>query len=81
VPHSFSYIWRYGAQRRGVDGRPGESWSWPSVKARLVSVQERLRGWPCGDFPFGRRPYVDSGAQLTGGRKAHNNRRGGISSS
>jgi hypothetical protein len=25
MPHSFSYVWRYGAQRRGVDGRPGES--------------------------------------------------------
>jgi hypothetical protein len=53
VSHSFSYVWRYGLQHRGVDGRPGESCSWPSVRARPVSVQERLRGWPCGDFPFG----------------------------
>jgi hypothetical protein len=46
-----------------------------------VSVQEWLRGWLCGDFPFGRRPYADSRVRLTGGCKAHNGRRGGVLSS
>jgi hypothetical protein len=78
VPHSFGYVWRYGAQRRGVDSRPGESCSWPSVRARPVSVQERLQGWPCGDFPSGCRPYADLRVRLTGGREAHNIRRGGV---
>jgi hypothetical protein len=42
-----------------------------------VSVQERLRGWRCGNFPFSRRPYADSRVQLTGGHKVHR-RRGGV---
>jgi hypothetical protein len=46
-----------------------------------ISVQERLRGWRCGSFFHGRRPYADSRVRLTGGRKAHNSRRGGVLSS
>jgi hypothetical protein len=43
-----------------------------------VSVEERFRGWRCGSFPFGRRPYADLRVQPTGGRKVHNSRRGGV---
>jgi hypothetical protein len=43
-----------------------------------VSAQEQLRGWRCRSFPFGRRPYADSRVQLTGGRKVHSSRRGGV---
>jgi hypothetical protein len=43
-----------------------------------VSVQERLRGWRCGSFPFGRRPYASSRAQLTGSRRPHISWRGGV---
>jgi hypothetical protein len=43
-----------------------------------VSVQERLRGWRCGGFPFGRRPYVGSRAQLTGSRREHSRWRGSV---
>jgi hypothetical protein len=78
MPHSFSYVWRYGVQRRRVDGRPGESCFWQSVMACLVSIQERLRRWRCGDFPLGRRSYADSRVRLTGGCKAHSSRRGGV---
>jgi hypothetical protein len=53
----------------------------PGVVASHVPAQERLRGWLCGDFPFGRRPYADSRVQLTGGRKVHSSRRGGVLSS
>jgi hypothetical protein len=41
-----------------------------------VPAQERLRGWPCGDFPFGRRSYADSRVRLTGGRRVHSSGRG-----
>jgi hypothetical protein len=53
----------------------------PSVVASPVPAQERLRGWLCGDFPFGRRPYADSRVRLTGGHKVHSSRRGGFLSS
>jgi hypothetical protein len=43
-----------------------------------VSVQKRLRGWRCGSFPFGRRPYVGSRARLTGSRRAHNSWHGDV---
>jgi hypothetical protein len=43
-----------------------------------VSVQERLRGWRCRDFSFSRRPYIGSRVRLTGGRRAHSSRRGGV---
>jgi hypothetical protein len=46
-----------------------------------VSVQERLRGWQCGSFFPGRRPYTDLTVRLTGGRKVHSSRRGGALSS
>jgi hypothetical protein len=81
VPHCSNYVQRYGAQCCRVDGLPGESCFWQSVMACFVSVQERLRGWWCGGFPFGRRPYADSRVRLTGGRKVHNSRHGGVLSS
>jgi hypothetical protein len=52
-------------------GRRGESWT----------HQKRLRGWLCGNFPFGRRPYADSRVQLTEGRKVHSSGRGDVFSS
>jgi hypothetical protein len=47
----FSYMWRYGVQRRGVGGRPGGPCSGPVVVACPVLEQGRLRGcrrsgWP-----------------------------------
>jgi hypothetical protein len=36
-----------------------------------VPAQERLRGWLCGNFPFGRHPYADSRVWLTEGREVH----------
>jgi hypothetical protein len=53
----------------------------PGVVMSHVPAQERLRGWLCGDFPFSRRPYADSRVRLTGGRKVHSIRRGGVLSS
>jgi hypothetical protein len=35
----------------------------------------------CGNFPFDRHPYADSRVRLTGGRKVHSSRRGGVLSS
>jgi hypothetical protein len=68
-----------GALGRSTYGTPLEP---PlSVVAWPVFVQERLRGWQCGSFFPGRRPYADSRVRLTGGRKAHNSRRGGVLSS
>jgi hypothetical protein len=61
-----------------VDGHPGESRLWRSVMACPVSVQERLRGWRCRSFSFSHRPYTDARVQLTGGRKVHSSRRGGV---
>jgi hypothetical protein len=78
VPHCSNDVWRYGAQYCRVDGCPGDLCFWRSVVACLVSVQEQFQGWRYGSFPFGRRPYADSRVQLTGGRKAHNSRRGGV---
>jgi hypothetical protein len=46
-----------------------------------VPAQERLRGWLCGNFLFGRRPYADSRVQLTEGRKVHSSGRGDVLSS
>jgi hypothetical protein len=43
-----------------------------------VLVQEQLRGWRCRSFPFGRHLYANTRVQLTGGRKAHSSRRGGV---
>jgi hypothetical protein len=43
-----------------------------------VPVQEWLRGWSCGDFPFGRRPRADSRVRLTDGRRAHSSRSGDV---
>jgi hypothetical protein len=41
----FPYVWRYGEQCHGADGRPGESRSSLVVVARPMLVQEQLRGW------------------------------------
>jgi hypothetical protein len=38
IPHYFIYVWRYGVQCRGVDGRPGESCFQRDVMACSVSV-------------------------------------------
>jgi hypothetical protein len=71
VPHCFIYVWMYGVQCHGVDGRPGESCFWRDVMAHPVSVQERLRAWPCGGCPFGVRPPADSRVPLSRGRTGH----------
>jgi hypothetical protein len=81
VPHSFSYVWRYGVHRHGVDDRPGESRFWQSVMACLVSVQDRLRGWRCESFFPGRRACVISSVGLTEGRRSHSGGRGCVLSS
>jgi ribosome modulation factor len=78
MPHSFNYVWRYGVQCHGVDGRPGESCFWQSVTARPVSVQEWLRGWRCGSFSPGRRACVVSRAGLTEGQQSHSGGRGSV---
>jgi hypothetical protein len=80
VPHCFIYVWRYGVQCRGVDGRPGESHLWQDVMACPVSVQEQLRGWRRRGFSLGRRLGAGSRVRLTRGRRAHSSRRGGVSS-
>jgi hypothetical protein len=49
--------------------------------ASPVPAQERLRGWLCGSFPFGRRPHADSRVRLTKGQRTHNSGRGGVLSS
>jgi hypothetical protein len=62
---------------------------WPSWRILLpsgvmvspVPAQERLRGWPCGSFPFGHRPYAGPRVQLTEGRRVHNSGRGDVLSS
>jgi hypothetical protein len=81
VSHYFIYVWRHGVQYHKVDGHPGESCIWRGVMTCPVSVQEQLRGWRCRGRPFGRRPYIGSRVRLTGGRRAHSSRRGGILSS
>jgi hypothetical protein len=43
-----------------------------------VSVHERLRGWRRRGHPFGHCQYVGSRVRLTGGRRAHSSRRGGV---
>jgi hypothetical protein len=78
VPHYFIYMWRHGAQFHGVDGRPGESCIWWGVMVCPVSVQERLRGLRCRGYPFGCCPYIGLRVWLTGGRRAHSSRRGGV---
>jgi hypothetical protein len=78
VPHCFIYVWGYGVQCRAVDGRPSESCIWRGVMACPVSVQEWLRGWRCRGRPFGHCLYMGSRMRLTGGRVAHNSRRGGV---
>jgi hypothetical protein len=40
--------------------------------------QERLRGWLCGNFPFGRRPYADLRVWLAEGREVHSRGRGNV---
>jgi hypothetical protein len=81
VPHSFSYVWRYGVQRHGVDGHPGKSYFWQSVMVCPASVQERLRGWRCGSFFPSRCACVISRVELMEGRRSHSGRRGGVFSS
>jgi hypothetical protein len=80
VPYCFIYVWRYGVQHRGVDGRPGESRFWRDVMVYPVSVQERLRGWRRRGCPFGGRPRADSRVSLTGGRTRHSSGRGNVPS-
>jgi hypothetical protein len=75
------YVWWYDVQRHGGDGRPDESCSWRDVAASPVPLQERLRGWRCGSFSFGHRPYAGSRVRLTEGRMMPNNGRGDVSSS
>jgi hypothetical protein len=41
----FSYVWRHGEQCHGANGYISESCSSQGVVARLVLVQEQLRGW------------------------------------
>jgi hypothetical protein len=43
-----------------------------------VSVQERLQGWRCKSFPFGRHACVISRVGLTEGRRLHSGGRGGV---
>jgi hypothetical protein len=81
VPHSFSYVWRYGVQHHGVYGLPSKSYFWQSVMVCPASVQERLRGWRCKSFFPGRRACVISRVELTEGRRSHNGGRGGVLSS
>jgi hypothetical protein len=78
VPHCFIFVWRYGVQCRGVDGRPGESCFWRGVMACPVSIQERLRGSWCRGRPFGGRSRADSRVPLMGGRTGHSSRRGDV---
>jgi hypothetical protein len=80
VPHWSSYVWQYGAQCPGVDGRPGESRFWRNVVACPVSVKERLRGWRCRGRPFGVRPRADSRVLLTRGCTGHNSGCGDVMS-
>jgi hypothetical protein len=54
------YVWRYGAQCHGVDGRHGESCLWRDIAASLVLVQERFEGSGMGAFRLSRRPYAGS---------------------
>jgi hypothetical protein len=49
--------------------------------ASLVPPQKWLRGWPCGSFPFGRRPYADSRVRLTEGQWTHSSGHGDVLSS
>jgi hypothetical protein len=63
----FSYVWRRGEQCHGVDGRPGESCSSWGVVARLVLVQEQLRGWWRSGWLSVRRPRTGSRVPSTGG--------------
>jgi hypothetical protein len=78
MSYCFIYMWRHGVQFHGVDGRPGESCIWRGDMACPVSVQERLRGWWRRGRPFGLHPYIGSRVRLTGGRRVHSSRRGGI---
>jgi hypothetical protein len=80
MPHCFIYVWRYGVQCRGVDGRPGESRFWRDVMVCPVSVQERLRGWRCRGCPFGGRPRADLRVPLTRGRTGHSSGCGDVMS-
>jgi hypothetical protein len=79
VPHSFSYVWRYGVQRHGVDDRPSESCFWQGVTVCPVSVQERLRGRRRGILSSGRRVCVSLRVGLMEGR--HSGGRGDVLSS
>jgi hypothetical protein len=38
VPDCSSYVWRYGAQYNGVDGRPGESGFRPGALWRALCL-------------------------------------------
>jgi hypothetical protein len=69
VSHSSSYVWRYGVQHHGVDGRPGlplagrrdESCACLRAASRVV----------CGSLLFGCRPYIGSRVMMTEGWKSH----------
>jgi hypothetical protein len=80
MPHYSNYVWRYGIQRRGVDGRPGESLFLSGVMACPVLAQDGFEGG-YGNFPFGHCPYADSRVRLTEGLKVHNCGRGNVLSS
>jgi hypothetical protein len=62
----FPYVWRYGEQCCGADGRPGESRSCWGVVVRPVLVQERLRGWRCSGWLTGRRSGLIRGCRWRG---------------
>jgi hypothetical protein len=82
MPHSSkSYIWWHGAQCRGVDGRPDKSCSRRASWRVLYPPKSGFEGGYVGASRFGRRPYVDSRAQLTEGQRMHSGRCGGVLSS
>jgi hypothetical protein len=74
----FPYVWRYGEQCHGADGRPGESSPRRGVVVRPVPIQGRLRGWRRSGWSSGRRPWADLRVPLTGGRTRHSGSRGDV---
>jgi hypothetical protein len=74
------YIWRHGTQCHGVDGCPDESCSHrvSGESFTCLGAASRVAAWK---LPVGCRPYADSRARLTEGRRMHNSRHGGVSSS
>jgi hypothetical protein len=53
----FPYVWRYGEQCHGANGRPGESSPRRGVVVSPVPVQGRLRRWRLLTMNF-RQPRV-----------------------